>query len=206
MSMLTEPKPDQAASPRQPILWIDGVGGYLLVDREEVSLGQAVVGSSVDIPIVGDLSRQAGVIRRADSDYLLQPFQLATRLNGALVDRTQLLTGRDEIQFGDRVRLKFTKPNPLSATARLELAGLGRFQPQVDAVLLLADACILGPGPGSHVACPDWDTELMLLRRGQGWFFRVSDELEINARPERGHVALASGLRIRGDNFSLSIE
>lgn len=206
INMMTEPKSDQTTPARQPILWIDGVGGYLLIDRDEISLGQAISGSSVDVGIVGDLSRHAAVIRRVESDYLLQPLQSATRLNGVPVDRAQLLTGNDVIQFGQRMRLHFSKANPLSATARLELPGHGRFQPHVDAVLLLGDSCILGPGPGSHVRCPEWHSELLLIRRGKGWIFRTSEKLDVNGHAEQGQIAMVSGLRIRGEDFSLSIE
>lgn len=206
INMMTDPKSDQTAPPRQPILWIDGVGGYLLIDRDEVCLGQAVSGSSVDVGVVGDLSRQAAVIRRVEVDYLLQPLQPATRLNGVPVDRAQLLTGNDVIQFGQRLRLNFIKPNPLSATARLELPAHGRFQPHVDAVLLLGDSCILGPAPGSHVLCPEWQSELLLLRRGKGWVFRTLEKLDVNGQAEQGQIAMVPGLRIRGEDFSLSIE
>lgn len=206
MSIMTEPQFDKTALPRQPILWIDGVGGYLLVDRGEVRLGQAVSGNSVDIGIVADISRQAAVLRRLESDYLLQPLQLPTRLNGNLVDRAQLLTGQDLIQLGERVRLKFTRPNPLSATACLQLPGCGRFQPHVDGVLLLAESCILGPRPGSHIVCSQWQSELMLLRRSTAWYFRTSEELEVNGRGQTGLIPVVTGLRIRGNDFSLSIE
>jgi hypothetical protein len=206
MDMMTESKSDKLAPAHQPILWIDGVGGYLLVDRTEVSVGQAVLGSRVDVGIVGDLSRQAAVIRRIDGDYLLQPLQSAIRLNGQLVDRAQLLSAQDEISFGPRVRMKFTKPNPLSATARLELPNFGRFQPHVDAVLLMADACILGPNHGSHVICPHWNSELLLVRRADTWYLRAQQELEVNGQPQRGQIALSSGMRVCGADFSLSIE
>ncbi len=206
LNMMTEPRSDKTAPLIQPILWIDGVGGYLLIDRNEVSLGQAIAGSSVDVGIVGDLRRQAAVIRRLGSDYLLQPLQPDTRLNGESVDRAQLLTGDDVIQFGQRMRLQFSKPNPLSATARLKLPGHGRFQPHVDAVLLLADSCILGPGPGSHVICPEWSSDLLLIRRGQGWVFRALEKVEVNGRSVQGQIEMVAGLRMRGDNFSLSIE
>jgi hypothetical protein len=206
MSMMIESSSDKTLPARQPILWIDGVGGYLLVDRPEVTIGQAVAGSLVDIGIVGDLSRQAAVIRRIDGDYLLQPLQPATKLNGQCVERAQLLSLQDEIAFGPRIRMTFTKPNPLSATARLELPHLGRFQPHVDAVLLMADACILGPGRASHVVCPQWDNELLLVRRGAGWCLRANQELEVNGQLQRGQIPLAAGMRVCGPDFSLSIE
>ena len=128
----------------QRILWVDGVGGYLLIERDELLIGQAVSGSRADVSIVGDLSRQACTIRRSDSDYLLQPLQ-EMQIDDQPIVQTQLLRNASLLQLGNRVKVRFHKPNPLSATARLELASLHRFKPHVDAVLLLADSCIIGP-------------------------------------------------------------
>ena len=47
-----------SAAARRRILWVDGVGGYLLEGRDEVTLGQAIAGSSADIGIVGDIRRE----------------------------------------------------------------------------------------------------------------------------------------------------
>lgn len=211
MNMTLDPDYDrsgcsQPPTSQLPILWIDGVGGYLLVDRSQASLGQAAAGNRVDIGIVADLSRQAGVVRRVDSDYLLQPLQLDTQVNGECVDRPRLLRHGDLIGFGPRVRLRFGKPHPLSATASLELSGCGRFQPHVDRVLLLHETCLIGPQAGSHVVCPQWQSEVLLVRRGAQWVIRSSQELEVNGRLQREPIALLSGLRIRGADFSLSIE
>lgn len=187
------------------ILWVDGVGGYLLVDSEEVVIGQAVGSSTAAITIVGDLSRQAAAIRRTESDYLLQPLQ-PTLLDGVSVDRPQLLTDDSAIQLGPRVKLRFQKPSPLSATARLELASTNRFKPNVDGVLLLADSCILGPNAGSHVVCPSWSQELLLFRHGDEWYFRTLDEVTVNGELDKGQILLREGLRMQGEDFSLSVE
>lgn len=198
-----------ASIARRRILWVDGVGGYLLVDRDEVSVGQAIADSSTDIGIVGDLRRRAGVVHRSGGDYLLQPLQ-ATRLNGQAVERAQLLKHNDQIQFGDRVQLRFTQPHPLSATARLDLVGPGRFEPYVDAVLLLAESCLIGPQAGCHVRCPHWSepnqTPLALVRRQHDWFFNAQDEVLVHGLPQRGLIPVTAGLRLHGANFSLSIE
>ena len=80
------------------ILWIDGVGGFLLLDVDEAIIGQAISGNTADICVVGDLSRQAGAIRRTEGDYLLQPLQ-PTCVDGRVVDRPQLLSDGSLIQF-----------------------------------------------------------------------------------------------------------
>ncbi|MEZ6135586.1 MAG: hypothetical protein R3C53_11820 [Pirellulaceae bacterium] len=190
---------------RRRILWIDGIGGFLLVDRPEIVLGQATSGSPVDVAIVGDLSRQACVLRQAEGDTLLQPLQ-EMHLNGRVVERPQLLRSGAELQFGRRVKLKFTQPNPLSATARLDMLSLNRFKPHVDGVLLLRDSCVLGPASNSHVVCPDWKTELLLFKHLDQWHFRTLDEVDVNGETCRGQVPLVAGMRMRGEDFSLSVE
>ncbi len=187
------------------VLWIDGVGGFLCVDRDEVVIGQATGGADADITIVGDLSRQAAAIRRSGSDYLLQPLQSMT-LNDRPVDRAQLLQDGHLLQLGKRVKLRFSKPNPLSATARLDLVSLNRWKPNVDGVLLLSDSCVIGPNAGSHVMCPGWKSEMLMFRHGDGWCFRTLVEVDVDGQKTKGQIPIVSGMRIRGEDFSLSVE
>lgn len=196
---------ESCAGVERRVLWIDGVGGFLLIEQEEVVIGQAVHGQSVDIGIVGDLSRQAAAIRRSDGDYLLQPLQ-AAKLNGRVIDRPQLLQDQSEIQLGNRVKLKFHRPSPLSATARLDMASLNRFKPAVDSVLLMSDACILGPNAGSHVLCPTWNSELLLFRHNGSWHFRSLVEVNVGGQQVQGQIPMVAGMRMNGEDFSLSVE
>ncbi len=189
----------------QRILWIDGIGGFLCCDRDEVLIGQAVNGSAADIGIVGDLSRQAAAIRRSGSDYLLQPLQQMS-LNDSPVDRALLLADGAVLQLGRRVRVGFSKPNALSATARLDLLSLNKWKPSVDGVLLLADSCVIGPNPGSHIKCPAWKNELLMFRHGDGWCFRTLAEVDVNGHKTQGQIPITAGMRIRGEDFSLSVE
>ena len=197
---------ETSAGQKRRIMWIDGVGGFMLVEKDEVMIGQAASGNvSVDIGIVGDLSRQAAAIKRVDGDYLLQPLQ-PTWLNDYPVDRAQLLADDSLIQLGQRVKLRFSRSSPLSATARLDLESLHRFKPNVDGILLLSDSCILGPNVGSHVLCPSWSNELLLFRHGSGWFFRSMVEVNVDGEPMQGQIPLVAGMRMDGEDFSLSIE
>ncbi|MFO0939560.1 MAG: hypothetical protein U0930_02215 [Pirellulales bacterium] len=184
-------------------LWIDGVGGYLMLDRDDILVGQA--GGLVDIGIVGDISRQAAVIRRRQSDYFVEPLQY-TRVDDREISEASLLTSDCLLQFGSRVKTRLVKPHPLSSTARLEMVSLHRFQPRVDGVLLLADSCILGPTVSSHVRCPQWSQDLLMFRQGSQWFFRTVSEIEVDGKMRTGQVAIESGMRVRGSDFSLSIE
>ncbi len=144
------------ANNHHSIVWIDGVGGYLLWDKPELVIGQAFAEARCDVGIVGDISRQAISIRRMESDYLLQPLQ-ATKLNGVTIDRSQLLKDNALIEIGNSVKVRFRRPNTLSGTCRLEMVSIHRWKPTVDAIIMLADCCIMGPKPGSHIQCAEWN-------------------------------------------------
>ena len=198
---------------KHAIMWIDGIGGYLLWDKPELVIGQAFSDGHADVGITGDLSRRAAVIRRMGSDYLLQPLQ-ATRLNGQAIDRPQLLRDGTLIELGNSVKLKFRKPNALSGTARLEMVSIHRWKPNVDAILLLADCCMVGPRAGSHVPCSDWRNEVLLVQKTGGtapapynnWQLRIAEEVQVNGQKMRGQFAIGPETHIRGEDFSLSFE
>ena len=54
------------------LLWIDGVGGYLVCLRNQVALGQATADATVDIPVFADVSRVHANLTRESEGYLLE--------------------------------------------------------------------------------------------------------------------------------------
>ncbi len=196
---------DSTAGRRHQIMWIDGVGGFLLCHQDDVMIGQATSVPTADLLIMGDLSRQAIAIRRTGSDYLLQPYQ-ETRIEDVKTNRPQLLRHCQTIAVGTSVRLRFSKPSPLSSTARLDLVSHHRWKPAVDGVLLLADSCIFGPRSPSQVQCPHWQSELLLYKLNGQWCFRTASETLVDGRVAKSPFPLVPGMRASGVDFSFSIE
>ncbi|MEL7266030.1 MAG: hypothetical protein AAFP69_14620, partial [Planctomycetota bacterium] len=60
------------------------------------------------------------------------------------------------------VELMLDKPSPLSATARLSIQTRHRFEPNVDAVLLVSDSVLVGPGDACHIVVPHATTTVVL--------------------------------------------
>jgi hypothetical protein len=190
---------------RRFLLWIDGVGGYLVCLAEQVTLGQAMPGNEVDVPILGDLSRQqARIIRRGDG-YVLEPLQ-RTCINGQPVQAVTLLSDGDEIELADSVRLQFRQPHALSASARLVFVSRHRTQPTADGVLLMAESCVLGPGLRNHVVCRDWQGDVVLYQRDEALYCRAMDSIEIDGQLCDGKGPIGLNSRVVGDDFSLSLE
>ena len=202
---LAKHSPAGAASDPRFLLWVDGVGGYLVCQKDDVVLGQPVPGSEVDVPILGDISRRHARIRRDGENYLIHPLR-TVRIGGRAIDRPTTLADGDVIELGDNVRLRFRRPHALSRTARLEFVSHHRTQPSADAVLLVAESCVLGPGENCHVVCRDWTRDVVLYRQGADWHCRAAGAFEIDgvAATDRGPIGGRS--RVSADDFSLSLE
>ena len=186
------------------LLWVDGVGGYWVCLRDEVVLGQAV-SSKADVPILGDISARHARIRRDGEGYVIEAFREVS-VDGRRVEHAALLSHGCRIQLGDAVRLAFRRPHALSATARLDFLSRHRTEPTVDAVLLMADSCVLGPKPHSHVVCRDWTTEVVLYRHEGQLYCRSSGVMEVDGVSVKERGAVTHNSRVVGPHFSLSLE
>src|SRR6185436_5919782 len=146
--------PDDTVTRVAPaILWVDGVGGYLVLRGMTASLGPAFAEPPPDVPILADLSRNHAAIRRDGEGYWLSADR-PTAVNLAPVQRALLRSG-DRITLGASCQLLFSQPEPLSTTARLTVVSGHRFAHPVDAVLLMAETLILDRSPQAHIQAPD---------------------------------------------------
>jgi hypothetical protein len=186
------------------MLWVDGVGGYLVCLQDSVCLGLATPGNVVEIPIMGDLSRQHARLRREDG-YLIEPLQ-PVRVNGRLIRGATNLSDGDEIELGEGVRLRFRQPHALSATARLEFLSQHRTEPSAAGILLMAESCVLGPKWQDHVVCREWAHDVVLFRRDERLFCRALEPLEINGRRCEGQTPVAPGAHVEGSDFSFCLQ
>ena len=187
------------------MLWIDAVGGYWVCLGDKIILGQPDVRGTADVPILGDLSSRHARILRDGEGYLVEAFR-EVHVNGRVVQDVGWLGDGTRMQLGGSVRLLFRRPHPLSTTARLEFLSRHRTQPSADSVLLMADACVLGPRPHSHVVCRDWTSEVILYRREQELFCRTSGAFAIDGVSCRGDGQVTRNSRIEGDGFSFNLE
>lgn len=187
------------------LLWVDAVGGYLVCLGDEVTLGQPVRSGSVDVPILGDLSSRHARIWRDGEGYLIEAIR-QVRVDGRNVTRVASLGHRARIELGDAVRLLFRRPHALSATARLDFVSRHRTQPSVDAVLLMADSCVLGPRPHSHVVCADWPREVVLYRHDDELYCRTRGPMEVDGLKSEGRSPITRNSRVVGERLSFSLE
>jgi FHA domain len=191
--------------PRRALLWVDAVGGFLVCLDDCVVLGQPSGGDTIAIPILADLSRRHAAIRRDGGAYVLEPIHDVS-VDGRPITTAIVLGDNHLIQLGDNVRLRFTKPHALSATAKLVLESHHKSQPSADAVLLMADSCVLGPNRHCHVRCPEWHHDVVLYRQNDGVYCRSDRPLVIDGTEASGASEIQSGQRIEGEEFSFTWE
>ena len=186
------------------MLWIDAVGGYRVCLGDQITLGQPGR-QTTDVPILGDLSMCHARMRRDGEGYLIEALRDVS-VDGSPVRDFAWLGDGSRLQLGESVRLAFRRPHALSGTVRLDFLSRHRTQPSADAVLWMADTCILGPRPRCHVVCRDWPCDVILYRDGEELFCRTGGTFEIDKVACNGHGRLSRNSRIEGDGFSFNLE
>jgi hypothetical protein len=187
------------------MLWIDAVGGFWVCLGDAVTLGQPDRQGSADVPILGDLSSLHARVRRDEEGYLIEALR-EVRVDDRPVAGIGWLREGSRIQLGGSVRLLFRRPHPLSATARLDFVSRHRTQPSADAVLLMADTCVLGPKRHAHVVCRDWPRDVILYRRGEQLYCRAAGAFEIDGTTCNGSGQITRNSHIEGSGFSFNLE
>lgn len=186
------------------MLWIDAVGGYWVCLGEELTIGQPGR-PGPDVPILGDLSSCHARLRRDGEGFLIEAVR-DIAVDGSAVRRVERLRDGSHIQLGPAVRLLFRRPHALSGTVRMDFLSRHRTQPSSDAVLWMADTCILGPKRHSHVVCRNWPCEVILYRDGSRLYCRSERSLRIDGVECGDGGAISRNSRVEGDGFSFNWE
>jgi hypothetical protein len=197
-------KESKAGDPRRLLLWIDGVGGYLICLTGRITLGQASGEAPVDVPLLADVSRMHATISRDAEGYLIEAAR-PVLVNGQPQTRAPLLPG-DRVTLGASCQFLFQKPVPISASAKLEMVSGHRLPLSVSAVLLMADSLVLGPGTQAHVPIPDRKENIVLYRHQDGIGIRCPGDFSIDGKRCKDRGILGLQAAAQGPDFALAIE
>lgn len=207
---------DRAAVPRRFLLWVDGVGGYLVCTGNRVTFGQAAAGGGpVDVPLFAEVSRVHAEVSRDGEGYLIEAGRAgggagavprAVRVNDAEAARAVLAPG-DRVTLGPTCQFVFSRPVGVSGTACLKLTSGHRLTPLVEGVVLMANELILGPGPDAHVVVPGAPGRVLLYRSREGLGVRVPDgPFKVNDRPCADRAPLPVPAGVETDTLTFSVE
>jgi hypothetical protein len=190
--------------PARLLLWIDGIGGYLVCLASRVTFGQAAAEALVDVPLVADVSRLHATLTRDAEGYLLEGSK-DLQVNSQPVTRALLRQG-DRVTLGGSCQFVFRQPVPVSTTARLELVSGHRLPLAVDGVLLMSDTLVLGSGPQAHVVVPDLKSPVVLYRSKEGLGVRGRGSLMVNGERFADRTLLRPRSVVSGEEIAFALE
>lgn len=190
--------------PQRYLLWIDGVGGYLVCFANRITMGQACPENEVDVPLFADISRWHATLTRDAEGYLLEAVR-SVQVNGEPRDKTWLRSG-DRFTLGANCQFLFSQPAAISASARLTCQSGHRLPVAVEGVLLMADTLLLGPGTQAHVPMQDLKEPVVLYRHPRGLGVRHKGNLVVDGQACTERAELTATSSVSGDDFRLAFE
>jgi hypothetical protein len=195
-------------SPRERerfLLWVDGVGGFLVCLAPRVLLGHGATESDVDIPILADVARQHAWLERDSHGYVVEAAR-PVQVNDQKVTGKALLRHGDLITLGKTCQFSFAQAVPVSASARLDLVSGHRLWRALHGVLLMAETLVLGPGPAVHVHVADLPEPLVLFRQKTGLAVHYPREFSLNGSVEKNRCPFEPGSRVTVEEMSFALE
>ncbi|MBS0263004.1 MAG: hypothetical protein JSS02_13750 [Planctomycetes bacterium] len=188
------------------LVWVDQVGAFLLSLKNEVAIGgPAIDGGAADISFLANLSRRHATIVRSGERYVLHA-QAPSHVAGRPVHDRSDLTDGCEILLGGSVRLAFRQPSVMSGTARIDFLSDHRPARAVDAIILMDDTCLVGPGTDKHIRCRPGQSALLLYRRDGKLWCKSREDVFVDGQHAPEGAELRSGSVVTGNELRFRIE
>ena len=200
---IARPKPGNNTIGDRFTLWVEGVGTYLLLRSERITIGRAGSSATPDIALPADLEGAHAQILRVDHDYFLVPRGPAA-VNGTATTR-HLLADGDEILLGARGRMTFKLPTALSGTALLELGPGLRMPGDVRHVLLLDEHLIFGPPGQTHIRIPGLRDRIVLSAEREGFRCRAFTPVSIDGTLRSRNELLPAGSNVEAGPVAFTL-
>jgi len=201
------PSPARRAAAIAPseryVLWVDGVGSYLLLSGERTTIGRIGSSALADIALAGDIEGVHAEILRVEHDWFLVP-RAPTRVGGRAVER-HLLADGDRIELSQKVRLDFRLPTSLSSSAVIELPRDQRLPCDARRVILLDGNLILGATTACHVITPDAAARVVLRISEDTFHCHASQGVAIDGRDAGSESTVPLGAHVTAGKLSFTI-
>jgi len=190
------------------LLWIDGVGTYLVYLPETLRIGGpgetgmtgGLASDWADLSLLANLSRHHASIIRSGENYFLEALAPVFCNQRAVNDRV-LLTDQAALRLNTDTVLTFRQPTALSASACLDFTSHHQPQQRLDGVVLMAETCLLGATSENHVVCPDWPGTVILYRQGDKVLCRSRLEINVNQVSVSEGTVLTPGSLVTGPDL-----
>lgn len=203
-SPVPQAAPTEDETPRRLLLWIDGVGGYLVCLTPRVSLGQATAEAHVDVPIFADISRLQAYITRDAEGHILEAIR-PTSVNDQTVEKALLRDG-DWLRFSGKCQLSFRQPVTISSTALLHVSSRHRLPWAVDGIILLGETCLLGSSGDVHIQVPGMKKRVAIVRRRDGLAVQTAGEFDLDGDRCKDRAELSFRSTVTTEDLRFTLE
>ena len=186
------------------LLWIDGLGTFLILPTERVSIGRVGSTARPDLALTADLAGYHAEISRSGEDYFVTAVQGDVRVGSKKVQK-KLLTHDDAVELGSRCRIRFGQPTGMSSTALLDLRKGMRIEGDVKTVVLLDDTLIIGPGSNCHIRAPMLESRFLIQRAKDGLRCRAEKGIVVDGEDGGLDVEIQPGKRLQVENLTFTV-
>jgi len=187
--------------PPRFVLEIDGVGGFLVVRDQRVTVGPVSSSEHPTVGLIADPNMPVASIERVDEDYFLRSSK-PVQVNSA-VTTEKLLVDEDKIALSPRCRMKFNTPNPASTTATLSLSSARLGRGDIRRVILMDRDIVIGPTMGSHVQAKALHDTVTLFAQGEKVFCAGKGQVMVDGKPAGKKARLALNRQITVGEISM---
>ena len=174
-------------------LWVDGCGGFLLIDGSSWTVGGFDQRTPADICVRADWPRRAGTIIRKAADYFWQPWQSeGTTSTKTEAIKPQLIKPQSPLPIAGSAEMTLSCPSPLCNSATLNLRDPHRFEGHVDGVVLADHLLLMGPTPDCHIRTSDFPEQIILMGRENQWHAKPKNENSLHPLPVGERVSIGT--------------
>lgn len=180
-------------------LWIDGVGGYRILEGNRFSIGGPGDASLADIAVRFAWRRHVATLQKIGGDFWLRPCDgddrgepIPRSISGAVVSLARL----GGTATGSWPTLRFRAPSPLSDSVVLQIDPPHRFVAPVDAFVLFDKSILIGPEVTNHIRIAGLTEPVVMTKQADEWTLR-----RVTQPPQ----TLRLGEAVRIDDVGLAI-
>lgn len=187
----------------QFLLQIDGVGSYLVLAKDQLTIGPISSSPHPDLGLLMNPNTPSVSISREDEDYFLSSEQ-PVQVSDVAVTHKLLMDG-DRITLSHKSRLKFNTPNAASTSATLVVSGARLPRPDINYVILLDRDILIGPSCNNHIRTSRLSTTLALTWQDKQLFCRNAEKMLVQGKQAHHDTPLPMNKSIQLDQVSLVI-
>ena len=189
--------------PNEFLLQIDGVGSYLVLAKDQLTIGPISSSPHPDLGLLMNPNTPSVSIAREDEDYFLSSEQ-PVQVSDVAVTHKLLMDG-DRITLSHKSRLKFNTPNAASTSATLVVSGARLPRPDINYVILLDRDILIGPSCNNHIRTSRLSTTLALTWQDKQLFCRNAEKMLVQGKQAHHDTPLPMNKSIQLDQVSLVI-